>query len=333
MNNSTTTRARRAATRIRLEAVGADGEIVRACQTNEIERHIADIIAAEFQDAAEYRRGMLDAAAIGFKAAKAACDSANGYSSLQVASQVAASIRNVTQNDPSDAAQTPQPPLDECLAAPETGDGVAGLAPCPFCGAHAKLVYHGVGVDPAFDSDPYGVISCSEGRFRCCPELQFESSKENEANAITEWNTRTTAQPSSAVNSGDSDGTVERVLQHDPDIADALNAYISESAESSSQGEAQDVPERIWLSPIRTSNGYFVTVASDDLGAVEYVRVDARSSLVSRAEVLAAVSALNVGYRSAPKSEIIAAIESLPAKNTGQNGSRGMKTKTSRYQT
>lgn len=64
------------------------------------------------------------------------------------------------------------------------------LLPCPFCGADAKLSYEGLGVDAAFDCSPYGRINCSEGAFRCCPELQFESSEEAEAAAIKEWNTR-----------------------------------------------------------------------------------------------------------------------------------------------
>lgn len=33
-------------------------------------------------------------------------------------------------------------------------------------------------------------------------------------------------------------------------------------------------PERIWIHPIRTSNGYFVSGATDDAGAVEYRRAD-----------------------------------------------------------
>lgn len=64
------------------------------------------------------------------------------------------------------------------------------MEPCPFCGAAAVLRYEGLAVDAAFDSQPYGRINCSEGTFRCCPELQFEPGQDAEATAVKEWNTR-----------------------------------------------------------------------------------------------------------------------------------------------
>ena len=35
-----------------------------------------------------------------------------------------------------------------------------------------------------------------------------------------------------------------------------------------------ETPKKVWLQPLPTSNGYYVTGATDDLGVVPYVRQD-----------------------------------------------------------
>lgn len=66
----------------------------------------------------------------------------------------------------------------------------AQLLPCPFCGSEAAFTHQGLSLDLAYDGDVYGRVYCTEGRFRCCPELQYEPNQEDEQNAFKEWNTR-----------------------------------------------------------------------------------------------------------------------------------------------
>ena len=63
--------------------------------------------------------------------------------------------------------------------------------------------------------------------------------------------------------------------------------YRAEIAQFNRERGEPEPPERIWLSPTRTAQGYFVTVATDDLGAVEYVRASsAGEALVHQADAL-----------------------------------------------
>ena len=187
MNNDTTTRARRAVEKICLQIGAYDFGLAKA--------------------AVQEGSGMAD-----FKPLK------------NMAAIVAAEFQDAAENDPVDAAQTPQPPLDECLAAPETGDGVDRVV-------DRNLREILIMARALVEKDHYSVrdaiyASAVNGESdSIAMKVLYDAGMRpgvmtiNEALAVFDRVIDASTQPSGAVNSGDSDGTVESSVPHGSESA------------------------------------------------------------------------------------------------------------------